>query len=519
MATVGAPLVVTTSMGTIARSDPGPMSYAQAIQKQKSFTSFNLSLRFPTEIGGEKGFIFLEHEMSKAAEDFRFTLVLKFLRSCPSINLIRTTIIKTWGLTKIPTMSFMDCFHVLIQMQNEKDFIHSWAREGRTLAGCYFHLFRWTKEFNLEKESSLALQWIFLPGLPLHLNRIDCLRIFATRFGRYLGTDNATINRSRAIGARICVEVDLNEEPVQGFPIVMASTKLWQEARYERQGFYCSKCSRQGHTAIVCRTGEIHKGRTAIVVKQVTRREFWRIKQNNPHIEASTKKTNDMLDHHGNNVDTLATAEVSKTRGTDASNLEKIDHDDKDEGEIRQEVDNLEDCLIDPIQKRLEFDTECDLNNEMNGKYVGIENNSGNEHTIEKDSEVMNIKGSKTDPGDTIQHSHPVLEAEVVTRILAEEVGMKLRESKLLMDGHAALVSEVLELENRIKPQSKDSVNIEAPTLLVSLSDGEEDIALRKLRKEQGYNSDMEVNLSKKLETKAVRTSQRVVSRPSKLNL
>ncbi|XP_022854164.1 uncharacterized protein LOC111375558 [Olea europaea var. sylvestris] len=88
---------------------------------------------------------------------------------------------------------------------------------------------------------------------------------------------------------------------------------------------------------------------------------------------------------------------------------------------------------------------------------------------------------------------------------------MKLRESKLLMDGHAALVSEVLELENRIKPQSKDSVNIEAPTLPVSLSDGEEDIALRKLRKEKGYNSDMEVNLSKKLETKAVRTSQRVV--------
>ncbi|CAA2964002.1 Hypothetical predicted protein [Olea europaea subsp. europaea] len=71
MAAIGTPPVATTSVVTIARSDPGPMSYAQAIQKQKSFTSFNLPLRFPTEIGGEKGFVFSEHEMLKVAEDFR----------------------------------------------------------------------------------------------------------------------------------------------------------------------------------------------------------------------------------------------------------------------------------------------------------------------------------------------------------------------------------------------------------------------------------------------------------------
>ncbi|KAL5982265.1 hypothetical protein ACLOJK_016336 [Asimina triloba] len=57
------------------------------------------------------------------------------------------------------------------------------------------------------------------------------------RFGRYLGTDNATLNRTRASGARICVEVDLTLEPVKSFPI----------------------CSRQGHTSIVCRVGEKRK--------------------------------------------------------------------------------------------------------------------------------------------------------------------------------------------------------------------------------------------------------------------
>ncbi|KAL5979501.1 hypothetical protein ACLOJK_019405 [Asimina triloba] len=75
-----------------------------------------------------------------------------------------------------------------------------------------------------------------------------------------VGTDNATLNRSRATGARICVEIDLTVEAVKGFPIVVSPTKcIWQDARYEKQGFYCTKCYRQGHTTVVCRVGERRK--------------------------------------------------------------------------------------------------------------------------------------------------------------------------------------------------------------------------------------------------------------------
>lgn len=85
--------------------------------------------------------------------------------------------------------------------------------------------------------------WIFLPRLPMHLYHCDCLQIFTTRFGRYLGTDNATLNRSRATGARICVEVDFKVESVKRFPSVVSPTKcIWQEVRYEKQGFYYMKC-------------------------------------------------------------------------------------------------------------------------------------------------------------------------------------------------------------------------------------------------------------------------------------
>lgn len=61
----------------------------------------------------------------------------------------------------------------------------------------------------------------------------------------FLGTDNATLHRTRASGARMCMEIDLIDEPVQGFPIMVANKKFWQEARYERQGFYYVKCYRQ----------------------------------------------------------------------------------------------------------------------------------------------------------------------------------------------------------------------------------------------------------------------------------
>lgn len=67
---------------------------------------------------------------------------------------------------------------------------------------CNFRIFRWTKDFSLVDEPSMAAQWIFLVGLPMHLYCRDCFQILATRFGRYLGTDNATLNKTRTTSAR-----------------------------------------------------------------------------------------------------------------------------------------------------------------------------------------------------------------------------------------------------------------------------------------------------------------------------
>lgn len=142
-------------------------------------TSLPLQLRTLELTKGELGFIFMDVEVKRLTEDFRYALIVKFLSSRPSIDWIRVTIVKTWGLLEVPVVSHMDALHVLVQMQNEGDFIHAWAREGRLVDGASFGLFKWTPNIDFHRESSLAPQWIFLPRLPLHLHRPDCLHILA----------------------------------------------------------------------------------------------------------------------------------------------------------------------------------------------------------------------------------------------------------------------------------------------------------------------------------------------------
>lgn len=55
-------------------------------------------------------------------------------------------------------ISFMDDFHVLLHLENERDYLRTWAREGRVVAGCQFWLFYWSVDFDLKKEPSVAAQ-------------------------------------------------------------------------------------------------------------------------------------------------------------------------------------------------------------------------------------------------------------------------------------------------------------------------------------------------------------------------
>lgn len=55
-----------------------------------------------------------------------------------------------------------------------------------------------------------------------------------------------------------------------GFPLVAGNkNQVWQEVVYEKRGFYCKKCFRQGHTKAVCRVGDRGKARPIVKKGQV----------------------------------------------------------------------------------------------------------------------------------------------------------------------------------------------------------------------------------------------------------
>lgn len=89
-------------------------TYVATIAHQANSSTFKIPMIYSVEVNGELGFIFLEPEITKAADEQKYAIVMKFLQARPPIDNIRLHIVKKWDLTEIPTISFMDDFHVLI---------------------------------------------------------------------------------------------------------------------------------------------------------------------------------------------------------------------------------------------------------------------------------------------------------------------------------------------------------------------------------------------------------------------
>ncbi|GAB2239407.1 hypothetical protein Droror1_Dr00025320 [Drosera rotundifolia] len=83
--------------------------------------------------------------------------------------------------------------------------------------------------------------------------RKDCLHSIAKIFGKFLGSDKATLWRTRATGARLCVQVDANDNPMTSFEIEVGNKTLWQEVIYEARALYCNRCQKLGHAAHSCK--------------------------------------------------------------------------------------------------------------------------------------------------------------------------------------------------------------------------------------------------------------------------
>ncbi|XP_075504206.1 uncharacterized protein LOC142541598 [Primulina tabacum] len=122
---------------------------------------------------------------------------------------------------------------------------------------------KWTPEFNFAEESPLALVWVRIPDLPLHLFSRRTLFMIAKLLGTPVEMDEFAADGYSGSFAHVCVEIDVSQ-PCPGKILVgWGSHGLHFDVVYKRVPFYCSECKMFGHSSQRC----AHTGFPSIVVR------------------------------------------------------------------------------------------------------------------------------------------------------------------------------------------------------------------------------------------------------------
>ncbi|CDP20930.1 unnamed protein product [Coffea canephora] len=228
--------------------------------KKKSFSQlFSQPATSPIHIQqasvykGEAAVVFSKADADKLAAPFQWALVGKFSHGRPSLEDIRK-FFASLNLKDHVSIGLMDYRHVLIKCMAEADFNRIWMRGIWQLGKYPMRVFRWTREFHVLRESSLAPVWVVLPALPIHYFDKHSLFSILSPVGRPLFLDSATAAGTRPSLARVCVELDVAKSFTQRVWVaVEGESGFWQRIVPENMPLYCSSCSRLGHSQEQCK--------------------------------------------------------------------------------------------------------------------------------------------------------------------------------------------------------------------------------------------------------------------------
>ena len=95
-------------------------------------------------------------------------------------------------------------------------------------------VFKWTSEFIMDVESSIAPIWVNFPKLPVHFFAQPSLFSIARIVRSSLKTDSATASLTCPSVARVCVEMDLLRKFLNRIWLGTGSGGFWQLVEYEK---------------------------------------------------------------------------------------------------------------------------------------------------------------------------------------------------------------------------------------------------------------------------------------------
>ncbi|VFQ77918.1 unnamed protein product [Cuscuta campestris] len=203
---------------------------------------------------------FSDKEVEALASIDRFLLVGKFSHGQPKLEVIKKHFAAHFILRGTVIIGWRSPKHIFLKFSNSQDAIDMLLKEQITFNGIHpMRLFRWTKDFDLDTETSIALVWVLFHDLPYHYFNDKALALLCKPIGKYLGVDTATLEGTKPTYARVRIEMDLLK-PLVSKVFVGTSTEIGKEdegflqlVEYEKIPFFCTHCRRQGHSVERCK--------------------------------------------------------------------------------------------------------------------------------------------------------------------------------------------------------------------------------------------------------------------------
>ncbi|KAL6510627.1 hypothetical protein OROHE_021244 [Orobanche hederae] len=199
---------VTPSDSSANGPDPKAPTFAALVSNKKvdveRIGSTDFSGPLPTAV-------FTKEECENVSVIYKNALIGKFSFGKPDNFAIANCLFNNgFGKCKVQFLNFK---HALISLQNEDEYTRLWLKREFNVLGFPMRLFKWDPFFYFKQEPALVPIWVKIMALPLQWFDLGALQTIGSLMGTFLKADPMTINRSRLDYARICVEVNLKNNP------------------------------------------------------------------------------------------------------------------------------------------------------------------------------------------------------------------------------------------------------------------------------------------------------------------
>ncbi|XP_072951786.1 uncharacterized protein [Typha angustifolia] len=189
--------------------------------------------------------------MEESRAEWNNTLFGKFLGKVFSLHLVRSELLRQWGLAGLVFIANKYEGFFLFRFSCEEDMITILMEGPWLVRGSVLNLTKWKPNFRLSVEQiSKAFVWARFLDLPEEYWKPHIFVDVAAMVGKPLRFEDITMVIGRGCYARAYVELDLTKPIKHGF--LLGPKQIYQAVAYENLPLVCFTCGIVGHKIPDC---------------------------------------------------------------------------------------------------------------------------------------------------------------------------------------------------------------------------------------------------------------------------